>query len=282
MKYHNPHSYSDIVTANKEYYCQEASSYDYKSRSNTAFRKYLVDQIKKILAKYPLDHPLSIVDVGTGTGFGISCIKEALAEQNISGTSLSGCDISPHMLKEAQKNHPDVAFNLFDGRTLPYRKVDIILFISMLHHCLDPFILLSEAKRCLKRKGAILVAQEPNPTVNCILLFLRKLLFLYPKGITALAEYHQFITSGIKPDLILDFFLNYKCRIDYTNSSLEDEFCMKFGLKNKWITSLLNKVESKYTSLNYTLVVSKSENPSSYSPPSPSRHPLNYMHSPMP
>ncbi len=77
-----------------------------------------------------------ILDLGCGSGI-IS--KEF---QNYFGAELIGVDI-------VDRRVIDIPFQLVDGRNLPFpdHSFDVVLISYVLHHSLDPFSLLKEAKR---------------------------------------------------------------------------------------------------------------------------------------
>jgi SAM-dependent methyltransferase len=83
----------------------------------------------------------SIVDVGCGDGRIAAEIKRRRPDVMISG------------LDVLRRSRTHIAVREFDGLTIPYadRSVDVALFVDVLHHTSDPLILLTEARRVMRR-----------------------------------------------------------------------------------------------------------------------------------
>jgi SAM-dependent methyltransferase len=82
----------------------------------------------------------SILDVGTGDGQ----IARAIADVQ-DGTTVEGID----MLRPVTH----ILVTLFDGSTIPFadKSVDVVSFVDVLHHTLDPSVLIREAARVARR-----------------------------------------------------------------------------------------------------------------------------------
>jgi SAM-dependent methyltransferase len=78
-----------------------------------------------------------ILDIGCGDGLLSQALQEARP-----GVSLEGVDV---MVREDAR----IPVTAFDGSTLPFadKSVDAVLFVDVLHHTLDPDVLLQEASR---------------------------------------------------------------------------------------------------------------------------------------
>jgi SAM-dependent methyltransferase len=78
-----------------------------------------------------------VLDVGCGDG-----LISALLRQQRSDISVSGIDVLPR-----EKTH--IPVEMFDGERFPFndRSFDVVLFSDVLHHTIDPEILLREARR---------------------------------------------------------------------------------------------------------------------------------------
>lgn len=87
----------------------------------------------------------SILDVGCGDGF----LSRRLAESR-PDCRLEGIDVLPRPVTQ-------IPTTPFDGRHLPYsdKSIDIVMFVDVLHHTDDPFVLLSEARR-VARHGIVI------------------------------------------------------------------------------------------------------------------------------
>lgn len=99
--------------------------------------------------------PLRVLDAGIGTG-GLS---KALARARPMPLDLSGIDISPGMLTEADGNLGEVGLSadlrLGDVQDLPYEdaKFDVVMAAHVLEHLADPHRAIEEMVRVLKPGG---------------------------------------------------------------------------------------------------------------------------------
>ena len=78
-----------------------------------------------------------VLDVGCGDGVIDRLIMEQRAD-----VSIQGIDV-------LVRPHPQIPVKRFDGITIPYPEAsfDAVMFIDVLHHTLDPLVLLGEAQR---------------------------------------------------------------------------------------------------------------------------------------
>ncbi|MBN2290314.1 MAG: class I SAM-dependent methyltransferase [Candidatus Glassbacteria bacterium] len=115
------------------------------------------------------DTPLTLVDVGTGTGFVPLTIARFLKEEDLFICS----DISGDILEVARGNLAQERFRCrFDfvkltGRVpfkLPFEEgvADVMTLNSVLHHVKDTQVFLGELDRVLKADGLVLIGHEPN------------------------------------------------------------------------------------------------------------------------
>lgn len=95
-------------------------------------RQHLVEMIPQNAA---------VLDVGCGDGLIDRMILEARGD-----LSLQGIDVS----LRPQLHIPTVCF---DGRTIPHpdKSFDAVMFLDVLHHTLDPMILITEARRVARK-----------------------------------------------------------------------------------------------------------------------------------
>jgi SAM-dependent methyltransferase len=102
---------------------------------------------------------LRVLDVGCGVGKTDRFLTPDLGE-------LTGVDVSPASVERARRENPQVRYESYDGRTLPFAEAsfDAAFLICVLHHVVpeERVALLSEASRTLKPGGALLVF-EHNP-----------------------------------------------------------------------------------------------------------------------
>ena len=124
-------------------------------------------QILKLLNHVPqLTEPQMLLDLGCGPG--VSAFT--LSSQLPSGSHVTGVDISPEMLRIAQKYHrsqfshiKNIDFIQADATKLPFpdNSFNLITGHSFLYLVDDPMGVLKEARRVLKKSG-ILVFMEPR------------------------------------------------------------------------------------------------------------------------
>jgi len=98
-----------------------------------------------------------ILDLGCGPA---SLWPELTKIKNI---NLTGCDISPEMIKEARKYFPQNKFIVADSEKLPFKdeEFDMVICSSVLHHMPSLEKSFQEIKRVLKPYGK-LIGREPN------------------------------------------------------------------------------------------------------------------------
>ncbi len=131
----------------KEYYNDLAGEYD-KDRFDNTYGQYIDRQEKKIIRKLLADNPKDkTLDLACGTGRFLEFAKY-------------GVDISPQMLREARKKHPEC--ELFEGSALqtPFKDelFETILSFHLIMH-LEPDTtvqFLKEAYRVLKKRGRLI------------------------------------------------------------------------------------------------------------------------------
>ena len=88
---------------------------------------------------------VSVLDVGCGDGR--IAAEIALLRPDL---RVSGIDV-------LRRNGTRIPVRQFDGVTIPYanRSIDVVLFVDVLHHTVDPMILLSEARRVMRKSMII-------------------------------------------------------------------------------------------------------------------------------
>lgn len=119
-------------------------------------------------------HPSSLLDVGCGNG-------NLLALLGNGERSLAGADLSPEMIKHAQKKLGDsVDLKMADSERLPWNSgsFDAITCTDSFHHYPSPERVLLEMSRVLKPRGHLVIADPWAPTpfrwiVNFLFKFTR-------------------------------------------------------------------------------------------------------------
>lgn len=108
--------------------------------------------------------PITILDIGTGTGFVPITIAPSLTAEDI----FIGTDLSKGMLIQSERNLEKNTFKkrfvqIKDGyEMLPSSSVDVVTINSVLHHIPNLKVLFTEMDRVLKSGGYIIIKHEPN------------------------------------------------------------------------------------------------------------------------
>lgn len=115
----------------------------------TLHRKFVFGRRVRILAGHLcrfLPPNARVLDVGCGDG-----AIDALIQKQRPDVSIEGIDV----FVRASSLIP---VRLFDGTTIPYkaRSFDVVMFVDVLHHNIDPFVLLREGVRV----GEIIVIKD--------------------------------------------------------------------------------------------------------------------------
>ncbi len=130
------------------------------------------DRFLRMIKNYgdtlPTDKSLCVLDLGCGTGVVIRQLAEILNPDS----QFHGADISAELLREAERlsgNHI-IQWQHLDTGALPYedKTFDVITMHTLLSHVPDPVMVLSEARRVLKKGGKLIVldADHAGTTYN--------------------------------------------------------------------------------------------------------------------
>lgn len=113
--------------------------------------------ISNYVKTLPNDRPLTVLDLGCGTGVVIRQLAEALHPSSI----LHGADVSAELLGEARRLTPGhrITWDHVSAGPLPFADAtfDAITMHTLLSHVPDPSYLLAEARRVLKQDGRLIV-----------------------------------------------------------------------------------------------------------------------------
>lgn len=113
-----------------------------------------VEQALEILRSIQFKNCL---DVGCASGYMLSEVKKAFP-----GKKYFGVDIYDKAIKFAKRQYPRINFKVAPGDELPFSKAsfDLVLCYETIEHVEDPFSVLREIKRVLKRDGTCLLAMD--------------------------------------------------------------------------------------------------------------------------
>jgi ubiquinone/menaquinone biosynthesis C-methylase UbiE len=137
----------DIVQQNNDYFSKEIESYKVSYlRTDEVWLK---------------DHYMKgkILILGCGTGRVLGPLKEVFGSKNI-----VGIDLNLDMVKEAEKNHPDISVYQMDATKLEFKNntYDTVFFPFHGIDCIYPDIYkaVKEAKRVLKPSGIFILSSH--------------------------------------------------------------------------------------------------------------------------
>lgn len=129
---------------------------------------------------------IKVLDLGCGTGDFLEKLQKKYKR-------VAGVDISPEMLKIAQKKYPHLSKNLIrsvaEKLHFEDKSIDIVFIRGALHHFQNPVQSLKEIQRVLKRNGWLIFLEPCSDFF--ILRFLRNLLFKF-KSDKFLSEHRSF------------------------------------------------------------------------------------------
>lgn len=113
--------------------------------------------IRKYAATLPSDRPLTVLDLGCGTGV----VVRQLTETVHPASAFYGADVSAELLGEAARlsANPRIKWDHIYPGPLPYADAtfDVVTMHTLLSHVPDPASILSEARRVLKEAGHLIV-----------------------------------------------------------------------------------------------------------------------------
>lgn len=113
--------------------------------------------IAKYVGSLPRDRPLSVLDLGCGTGV----VARRLAETLHPGSTVHGADVSAGLLRAAERLAPGlrISWDHLVAGILPYADAsfDVVTMHTLLSHVADPLAVLGESRRVLRRGGRLIV-----------------------------------------------------------------------------------------------------------------------------
>lgn len=135
-----------------------------------------------------------LLDLGCGTG-NILRIASSLFRMSI------GIDIATDLLARIKQENKPFLLVGADGEKLPFRDrtFDCVSAYAVLHHLIEPNVLLREAYRVLKRGGYIYIDHDLNWYCARFVLPFKRMLSRRVQRDCRLAEYHLCLTNGLKP-----------------------------------------------------------------------------------
>lgn len=181
-----------VLRVNELFHDLEGETYD--TVHPEIFRNE-VDRWDRILAQKfrHLDTPMTLVDIGTGTGF----VGDRLLPYLRSGDTLICADISEKMLQltvpRLQQAHKELTVKPLkmegEAMALGDASVDVAMMNSVLHHVPDTRLFLTEIARILRPGGLLIIGHEPNNRFFRSRLLTQSRIFqqMAPKRLAAMA-----------------------------------------------------------------------------------------------
>lgn len=149
-----------VFEINRIFHQVEAELYAERHNEICSNRKLVNDWMQfAYIINTTFDHPVCILDFGTGTGFVPSVIIGRI--RNLK--KLVSCDISLNMLKIARLKIPCATFVLLDqSGKIPCKDMsfDVITVNSVLHHLFDVELWCKEFDKLLSPGGLIIISNE--------------------------------------------------------------------------------------------------------------------------
>ncbi len=136
------------------------NSLQFTGKEHDFFTQVKAEFLKKIIKTYLPNVPKpSLLDIGCGHGL----IHKHLRDTNL---EIVGVEVADEVLELAQQSNPGVTYQVHNGNTLPFKKeqFDIAITICVMHHVVPSEWpnFLREMKRILKPYG-IAIIFEHNP-----------------------------------------------------------------------------------------------------------------------
>jgi ubiquinone/menaquinone biosynthesis C-methylase UbiE len=146
------HAKKDLI---RHHFDRSAAGYD--SSRISRWQRYFQ---QKVLDHIHLEDPISVLDVGCGTGWFAVQLHTRLPNSTICGIDISAQMI--HLARQKSSSLPNVHFKVGDAQKIDYpsETFDYITCIHSFRHYSDPSAALREFYRVLKREGTLLLLEH--------------------------------------------------------------------------------------------------------------------------
>ncbi|OGD94506.1 hypothetical protein A3F02_02010 [Candidatus Curtissbacteria bacterium RIFCSPHIGHO2_12_FULL_38_9b] len=125
--------------------------------ANNPFQKFWHKQkLAQILKLLPFA-PEKVIDIGCSSAVLTAEIAKRLPKSNVIGV-----DSYKAAIDFARKKYPHMEFFAADAHKLPFKSntFDLVICTETLEHVIDPFGVLKEIKRLLKRDGKVIISMD--------------------------------------------------------------------------------------------------------------------------
>lgn len=154
-------------------------------------RKKVSEIISRYLNEFP--PPQKILDVGCGTGFTLSILKNL-------GYECTGVDAAVDMVEIARKENPDITIHQSDATSLPLNDntFDVVIAIELLRYIKDSEKAIYEMFRVLKVGGICMVTVAPLLSTHGYAIFNRLNNKLHISNFSSVKQYFETTNSITK------------------------------------------------------------------------------------
>lgn len=138
---------------------------DYESTTNLAMFKQEKERWQKMKDFFKNKKSITVLDIGTGTGFIPLTICGFLKKSDLficSDISQEMLNLTKEKLKERRFRCTFKFLKLNKNILIKKNSVDIVTINSVLHHIPDTKYFLNEINQILKKNGLIIIGHEPN------------------------------------------------------------------------------------------------------------------------
>ncbi len=192
------------------YHDFESATYDEKHLSIKKGEKYWRLASDFLFENFKNKTDLVYLDFGCGTGFASEQISNNKNLENII-SKIYCYDLSESMINQCKKKFLDnQKFNFYSNKNgyqellKENKKFDLITCNALLHHILEPDLLVKEFSDLLNKDGILIIGHEPNKEFykSTTLQFVTQTYRLYKNGLNKLKKIFVQNKLNLEPDLI--------------------------------------------------------------------------------
>ncbi|MBO4493557.1 MAG: class I SAM-dependent methyltransferase [Ruminococcus sp.] len=153
----------------------EKSFYDRQTQDSS--------HIESIIDILPIKNGMSILDLGTGSGYLAFALANRYPDVSFTGLDIVEKALEQNRKRTEQEGLKNLIFSSYDGISFPFEKgsFDMVVSRYSLHHFPDIHKSLSEVHRVLADKGCFFIS-DPSPNENDTSGFVDKYMQLKPDG----------------------------------------------------------------------------------------------------
>lgn len=128
-----------------------------------------LNEVAKAVKESKSKNREKILDVGSASGWFISEISKKFPE-----SKCFGIDIYDKGISYAKKKYPQIEFKVADAHSIPYKDnfFNVVICTEVLEHVDDPWQVVMEIKRVLKRNGVAIIELDSGSWLFSIVWYL--------------------------------------------------------------------------------------------------------------